>query len=304
MEADVRAITSGPRVSGRVAKRAKTSADYDRTTVTARNELDTRADTIVAGINFRLVEDTGTTCSVSGFYEEFQTLKGIPVATVATAWTDERGLVHILIIHEALYFGEKLDHSLINPNQIRMNGIPVCDDPFDPSRTLGIEYKSDEQDIRIPFTCEGATVLFRSRFPTDEEMWDCPKIVLTSESTWEPSTVNMQGKRMPVEVSNVLTSKADARGLGDEFYVQHDLHGRMVRMAEVNRCDDDPPRQAQSVYSDSRHSEVGTKRIMQVFGVNAPKAKDIALTTTQGRLRTAHYPITRRYRARKRSRIF
>ena len=137
----VHAITSGPRTAARAAKKTKTC---DRAIVNANNELDTRADTIVAGANYRLVEDTGTTCSVSGFYGASQTIKGIRVGTVATAWTDAHSLVHVLIIHEALYFGERLDHSLINPNQIRMNGIPVCDDPCDPYRELGIEYKDDD----------------------------------------------------------------------------------------------------------------------------------------------------------------
>ena len=296
----VHAITSGPRTAARAAKKTKTC---DRAIVNANNELDTRADTIVAGANYRLVEDTGTTCSVSGFYGASQTIKGIRVGTVATAWTDAHSLVHVLIIHEALYFGERLDHSLINPNQIRMNGIPVCDDPCDPYRELGIEYKDDEREVLIPFTCEGATVLFRSRVPTDEEMRDCPKIVLTSEATWEPSSVNMHGKKMLADVSSVSTNKGPpAYESGDVtmqmngIYSQRDVYERMIEMAEVNSCND-APRRAKGVYSDTRHSIAGPQRIMEVFGVSAPKAKDIEQASTCAGLRTATHPITRRYRA-------
>jgi hypothetical protein len=70
-------------------------------------------------------------CSVKGFHQSFAPIHEIPVATVATAWDDlESGQTFILIIHQALYFGKQLDHSLVNPNQIRVTGIPVCDDPF------------------------------------------------------------------------------------------------------------------------------------------------------------------------------
>jgi hypothetical protein len=55
---------------------------------------------------------------------------------------------------------------LINPNQIRITGIPVCDDPFDRYRSLGI----DLGDFHIPFQTEGNTIYFDSRVPTTEEL--------------------------------------------------------------------------------------------------------------------------------------
>ena len=32
--------------------------------------------------------------------------------------------------------GTSMKHSLVNPNQCRMNGIDLCDDPFDKHRGL------------------------------------------------------------------------------------------------------------------------------------------------------------------------
>ena len=38
----------------------------------------------------------------------------------------------ILVFNKALYYGTKLDHFLINPNQVRADGIPFWDnDPYD-----------------------------------------------------------------------------------------------------------------------------------------------------------------------------
>jgi hypothetical protein len=50
----------------------------------AQNELDTRADTIVAGVNFVLLSHTGPYCNVHGFSKEQAAIPDIPVATVAT----------------------------------------------------------------------------------------------------------------------------------------------------------------------------------------------------------------------------
>jgi hypothetical protein len=155
----------------------------------ARNELDTRADTICAGANFMCIHPTGMTCSVQGFHQSFTPIPEILVATVATAWDDPTtGQTFILIIHQALYFGKQLDHSLINPNQIQITGIPVCDDLFDKHRSLGINLG----DFNIPFQTEGNTIYFDPRVPTTDEMENCQYISLTDDDDWDLTSVNLQ----------------------------------------------------------------------------------------------------------------
>ena len=64
---------------------------------------------------------------VSPFSDEYQLIKGIPITSCATAWQScENSEVHILVFHQSLYFGEKLNHSLLCPNQIRDNGNRGC----------------------------------------------------------------------------------------------------------------------------------------------------------------------------------
>jgi len=75
-----------------------------------------------------------------------------------------------------------MEHSLINPNQIRATGIKLCDDPTDPYRDLGIEVEG----ITIPFHMEGSICSFKSRTPTDWELKNCRHIELTSDAEWEP----------------------------------------------------------------------------------------------------------------------
>ena len=72
-----------------------------------RVELDTHADTRVAGANTVVLDLTGKVVSVPSFCESpDSSFEDIPVATVATAYDCPRtGKVYILVINEALYFG-------------------------------------------------------------------------------------------------------------------------------------------------------------------------------------------------------
>jgi hypothetical protein len=99
-------------------------------TDTGRSELDSHADTCVVGSNTMPLWYTDQIVSVSPFIGEYQPLKDIPVATVATAWDDPKdGSTIILVINEALYFGARMPHTLLCPNQLRFNGIIVNDTP-------------------------------------------------------------------------------------------------------------------------------------------------------------------------------
>ena len=82
-----------------------------------------------------------------------------------------------------LWFGTRLPNSLLNPNQMRAYGLGVYDDPFDTSRTFGID-RSDQ--AFIPFDTTGTIVHFESRVPTEWEKTHLPIILLTNED-WNPS---------------------------------------------------------------------------------------------------------------------
>jgi hypothetical protein len=97
-----------------------------------RCELDSHADTCVAGRNaLEIAHNDGRTVTVSPYTSEYAPRKGIRIASVAFLWEDpESGKGCILIVHEALYFGDEFEHSLLNPrNQIRDHGICVDDLP-------------------------------------------------------------------------------------------------------------------------------------------------------------------------------
>ena len=92
--------------------------------ITANNETDSNADTCCLGTNFVIKSHTGRSADVYPYDKAYKPITNVPIVAGATAYDDP--ITHttfILIFHEALFYGKKLDHSLINPNQVRANGI-------------------------------------------------------------------------------------------------------------------------------------------------------------------------------------
>ena len=80
--------------------------------------LDSHADTSCAGSNFAVLELSGEKVNVTPFSEHYSAVPDVPIATVVTVWEDPRnGEIWILVVHDALYFGNKLKESLLCPNQ-------------------------------------------------------------------------------------------------------------------------------------------------------------------------------------------
>ena len=79
-------------------------------------ELDSHADTICAGRNYRLLSKTGQCCDVKGFHDDLEDVKNIPIGTVVTGVVTPDGVTLILVMHEVLYFGDSMDHRLMNAN--------------------------------------------------------------------------------------------------------------------------------------------------------------------------------------------
>jgi hypothetical protein len=86
--------------------------------VPVANELDSHADTCVAGPNMRVIEYLDKYCDVSPFSPEYKAQMDMPVANWATAYhcpvTNE---LFILIFNQTLYFGDQVNCAYICPNQ-------------------------------------------------------------------------------------------------------------------------------------------------------------------------------------------
>ena len=156
---------------------------------TASNKCDTNADTCCLGKNFVILEYTRRTADVYTYEKSLKPIKGVPIVNSATAWNEPvTQHTYILVINEALYYGTKLDHSLINPNQVRSYGINFWDNPFDKEKGLRIEI---DYSVDITMQTKGTEVYFKTWLPTEVELRYCPKLQLTSRSERKPTTASL-----------------------------------------------------------------------------------------------------------------
>jgi hypothetical protein len=91
-------------------------------------------------------------------------------------------------MHEALCLGDRLPETILNPNQIRANGLQVEDVPkqFDSRSSHAIHTK--KRDVHISLSLDGVISGFESRKPTWEEYEEHPRLELTSNVKWKPSS--------------------------------------------------------------------------------------------------------------------
>jgi hypothetical protein len=82
-----------------------------------RTSLDSHADTCCGGFNTIALVLTGEKVNVFPFSENLPAVQEVPIATVLTIWEcPKTGELWMLVIHEALYFGDRLKESLLCPN--------------------------------------------------------------------------------------------------------------------------------------------------------------------------------------------
>jgi len=287
--------------------------------------MDTHADTCCTGANWRILDTTDEVCEVTPFLDSYKPVKAVMVARCGTVWTSpDTGREYLLVGDQMLWFGSQMEHSLINPNQIREYGVPVYDDPYSNSH-FGI----DGNETFIPFNTTGTIVYFESRVPTDWEMRNLPIIMLTSEE-WDPVNVGL-GSGRSIEANEMRTIRALESGIPKRKMAamkQRELNSRVeqygevkcelgkisltfnektfckrligsVNIATAHRADIDEAIEKQKesgVITTDRHSKVGPEELSRKWNIGLQMAKDTLKVTTQHGVRTAVHPMTRRLR--------
>jgi hypothetical protein len=260
------------------------------------------------GKNFIILHHTTRTADIYAYDKSYKPLKGVPIVAGATAYDDTAsGLKYILIFNETLYYGSKLDHTLINPNQVRNYGIGFCDNPFDKERGLLIDVNDE---LWIPMYTYGTKIQFLSRKPTVSELQTCPRIILSSAMAWNPtqvvlseasttapsddlpkireSTISRVGSMRQYEYLDPSSDEALLHSIDPSF-----VHLRERLIAKTTRYDkdlEDAPARRTFVSTD-RHSKITSDHIAERFGIGPERAK----ATLRG-MRLAILPIGRRYR--------
>jgi hypothetical protein len=129
----------------------------DSDSTPGRFSSNSHADTCVLGKRWTLWEGTGEVCDVLGFSDQLDAIQGIEIVTGATAWDDpDTGRTYVLMAGQSLWFGEKLDESLICMNQIRSRGHQTDKIPLQFSKGKSIYgIRLNDSSLTLPFSMEG-----------------------------------------------------------------------------------------------------------------------------------------------------
>ena len=213
---------------------ATTRCDDPPANTNAMNECDTNADTCCLGKNFLVLSYTTRTADVYAYDTSIEPIENVPIITGATAFDDpDTGTTYILVFNESLYYGTRLDHSLINPNQMRHYGVECWDNPFDKQRGLKIVV---DQNLVIPLSTKGTKIMFTSRVPTRYKLENCQHIPVTSPRSWEPATVQLQ-QASSTRPARQLNPYSMVRHYDGEYrYGYVDLQSDNAILHEINPC--------------------------------------------------------------------
>ena len=267
-------------------------------------ELDSHADTVVLGSNAVVLQYMGNECEVSPYSDEYEAISNVPVVCGATLWMDQNdNQGYILVFNEALWMGDTLPHSLINPNQLRSYGTLVQDNPFsrDP-----LVIKPPNNDITIPLSTLGTIIYADTRVPTQEELAALPHVVLTSDSPWDPHHIQFPSRDIKaVKINATKTHKRSQLvdnvepGLQGTVHDPSTLITRLISSIQVHNptvTKEDLP-MAKTFQSTERKQKVSAADNSERWFIGLQQAANTIKATTQRLLRSAIIPLARRYSA-------
>jgi hypothetical protein len=318
------AIISEIRTGQRRISSARTVSRIDSATRRyGRCELDSHADTIVAGSNCVILQYTGKECDVTPYREDYESIKGVPIVNAATAWqSPHTGQTYILVLNESLWMGDSMDHSLINPNQLRHFGTRVQDDP---TSSYPLSVITEDNEFCMELSMEGTIVYANTHSPSEYELNTCPHINLSSPQPWNPMKVKFPRSNITLEevvggmryVSGVTAHHEQEQELIQEEHdsfclesINRAIASMKTVVQEESSHIETPLTRDESIdpgtadlpvmntfQSSDRHSDVTPNDLSERWGISIATATKTLKKTTQRFLRSAVLPLARRYRA-------
>ena len=287
-------------ISNRVISQVEHQVKEPVPNTMAKNECDSNADTCCLGKNFVILNYTRRTADVYAYDKSIEPIENVPIVCGASAYDDPKtGKTYILIINEGLYYRDKLDLTLINPNQVRDFGIPLWDNPYDKDKSLNVEINDE---LTIPLHTKGTKIYFNSRSPTPRELEDPTLYVdLTSTRSWNPE----ENKLGWLESSQYLISSVNTVHASDNDSLLYSielslvvLQERMIANVKIKgEYDPNDLPSRNTLISHNRHAKIDASTLAHNFGIGLKQAYATIKVTTQKAVRSAILPISWQYRA-------
>ena len=156
----------------------------------------------------QMPQNKGQTCDVAPFSQEYKQMKNVPIVKAATSYDDPRsGTTYVLVLAQALWFGDKLENSLLNPNQLQDINVKVDDQPwcYVPDSELSIYLP--EEKIWLDLLTDGYLSYLTTRTPTNDELENCIWLQLTEDRPWDPYSPDFAAGRRWLLQHRILSSK-------------------------------------------------------------------------------------------------
>ena len=210
------------------------------------------------------------------------------------------GTAYLLVFHESLWMGNKLDHTLVNPNQLRAYSVNVQGNPFD---TKPLSITTD--DVSVKLYLEGTIICGDTRTPTESELGQLPWLILTSPHDWDPHNVcfpscsSQSSDNTPIESRHSI--------LAVDRLLQHTIYDPMmvaslmssqVQVAEIatpSALQDVPL--ARTFQSKERHSTVTPSDLSERWYIGLGQATQMLKVTTQWLMHSTILPLAWQYHA-------
>ena len=293
--------------------------------VYGQTELDSHADTIALGKNSIIMGYTGRECEVSPYTDSYESIKKVPIVQGATGYTSPvTGQQSILIFNEALWLGDQMEHTLVNPNQLRHFGLIIRDDPYNLEEPIRIETENGE--FVMPLLSNGTVIYLDTWTPTDEDLCSLPHVIMSSPHPWNPRDVQFPKTSRRVQedfamrlIADVQVVHGDSTDIHNEENPEEDLvydigniTHRIISSVKVfeaptiehSRNSDLRRHEAEqeelvapkTFASKQRHSTVDAATLAERWGISMAQAALTLKATTQKYMRSALLPLARRYR--------
>ena len=141
--------------------------------------------------------------------------------------------------------GNTLQHTLVNPNQLRAYGTIVQDNPF-ASTPLQFEPPTGPT---IPLMTMGTIIYCNTRAPNDRKLSTLPHIHLSSSPTWDPHNVvfpthHVEEEEHQMQILSTSSVSSSANDLTSTIHDPANFHSRLLSSIQVHapsKSPEEPP---------------------------------------------------------------
>jgi hypothetical protein len=247
------------------------------------------------------MEVTNKTVNVSAFTEAHGVMQNIPIVTAATAFDDEKtGITYILILGQCIYMGDKMNNTLLCPNQLHANGIIVDECPRhlapvdQPSSHAS---QSPDDNMIIPLLLRGVTSYFISQTPTVHELETCKWVVLSNEHGWDPYSDSFPGQE---DIFHELEGQSNSDKDRHIYQIASKNRGPTydIDFSQISPALDDHYFIAATNTSNCM-ANITAESLANKWCIGLEAAKKTLRRTTQKGVRHTLYPVERRFRTKQ-----